>query len=159
MSVDPVVYGFDVGPVTLLHDPYFQAEIIEDARVTAIPNTEKWFMGMTALRGHLIPVFDIGAFIDDANRSTVTKRKIVVVGANEEAAGIYIDSLPTRILPASLQVTDEYDVPELVKSAVRGAHTVDGNIWLDTDYPYFFELLGENLSATNGADSRAEVEH
>lgn len=159
MSVDPVVYGFDVGPLTLLHDPYFQAEIIEDARIAPIPNTQNWFMGMFALRGHLIPVFDIGSLVSNTNSNSDANMKIVIIGANEEAAAIQIKSLPERILPDSLVLKEEYDVPEFVEPSIRAAHSVEQTLWLDPDYPYFFELLGEHVGASGASGVETEITH
>jgi len=146
MSVEPVVYGFDVGPLTLMHDPWFQAEIVEDVQITSIPNTHKWFMGMFALRGYLIPVFDVGVVVNESKPVSTSGVTLVVIGSNEEAAALSIATLPKRILPEGLSSLEQLDLPETIRPAIRDLYSVDETSWLDVDYPYLFELLGEQVN-------------
>lgn len=39
-----------------------RAQMILDARVARIPNTQCWFRGMLSVRGNLLPVFDLAAW-------------------------------------------------------------------------------------------------
>ncbi len=159
MSVDPVVYGFDVGSFALMHDPHYQAEIVEDAYITAIPNTHDWFMGMFVLRGYLIPVFDVGVLLSKSKPSTASKFTIAVIGANEEAAGINIASLPKRILPDRLSEKEGLELPKVIEPAVRDVYTFETTPWLDLDFPYFFELLGEQVNRSYDITLAGEAEH
>lgn len=159
MSVDPVVYGFDVGTVALMHDPQYQAEIVEDVSVTAIPNTQDWFMGMFVLRGYLVPVFDIGVLLSESKPGSMQKLTIAVIGANEEAAGINIASLPRRILPQNLVSEEEVHAPEFIKPAIRDLYSHENTPWLDLDFPYFFELLGEKVNKSYDHALASETEH
>lgn len=159
MSVDPVVYGFDVGSVALMHDPHYQAEIVEDVVVTAIPNTQDWFMGMFVLRGYLIPAFDVGVLLGESKPASKQKITLAVIGANEEAAGINIASLPKRILPENLASEKTLDTPEFIKPAIRDLYSHENTPWLDLDYPYFFELLGEKVNKSYDQVLASETEH
>lgn len=161
MSVEPVVYGFDTGSAALMHDPYYQTEIVEDVSVTSIPNTEAWFMGMTVLRGYLIPVFDVGVLFGGSSSNSNMKTTIAVVGSNDEAAALSIASLPKRILPDSLSSESEESirVPDFLKPAIREQYSFEETSWLDVDFAYFFELLGEHVNKSYDFSLAAETTH
>mgnify|MGYP003952499105 CR=1 FL=1 len=48
----------------LLLPPGDVAELVRGARVSAVPNTPSWFVGLINRRGNLVPVFDLLHYFD-----------------------------------------------------------------------------------------------
>lgn len=73
-------------------------EIIKPPKVTNVPNTEEYILGVINLRGQVIPVIDLknklGLKEDDTkDLSKAKNKKIVVINIKDMLIGLYVDGV------------------------------------------------------------------
>ncbi len=133
-----------VGSIGLLLPGNVVSEVVDKAVVCRLPNTHAWFSGVVSSRGNMIPVFDLHKLF--SIKSTAEKRRLIVIGENETAVGIWIDGFP-RLLKFDDEdlTTSEPAVPSLIREHSRQYFLKDGQTWIDWDIGTFFTALGKLL--------------
>lgn len=88
-------------------------EIIRPQQITTIPRTPEYLLGVTSLRGKLIPVVDLKRMLSLTGKDNVTRQKIIILKGNKGPIGVMVDRiagvvrLPTRSLTESPPHLDE----------------------------------------------------
>ena len=136
-------YAFTVGNVGLIADINAGSEVITEFNLCAIPNTPAWFAGVINLRGNLIPVFDLSLLFDKENQHSKNKY-IIIVGKQEQAAGILTEKLPV-VLRNPDTLSEIPDVPEILKDHVRTAYKQEDTVWLEFEHEPFFDEIGKQI--------------
>lgn len=138
-------YGYRIGGIGLLHDPALGVQITTAPGVFALPNTQPWCLGLANLRGNLIPVYDLAPLLEVTPPRR--RNKLLVVGGEQESAGVLIDDTPaqiqvdTRHSPAS-----DTKAPAFLRPHLRRVWTLDGEVWLDIDYGSLFAQLHDQAA-------------
>ena len=87
-------YGFRLHDLQLLLDFDIRSEVINDAVVTPLPLMPSYVTGLCNVRGNLVPVYDMHEKLGmDKPSSGASKKKILVLGENENMAGIEIQDM------------------------------------------------------------------
>ena len=68
-------------------------EIINDAEVTAIPNTSPYVKGVISRRGVIIPILDLRKYLGFDDSQPRRKTRIIVIGHKQSMAGLPVDSV------------------------------------------------------------------
>lgn len=112
-------------------DTRYVCEIAQKARISPLPGTPAHVVGVHDLRGHLIPVFDLGALLDLRHAISPTADWAIVCGETQPEFLILTDGMPKvaqlpreEIVPAALGD---------VGGSWGAAMTTDGTIILDGD--------------------------
>ncbi len=99
----------------------YAREVVRLTGFTKIPSTEDFLLGVTNLRGEIVPVFDLMLFFGFASQGLSDRSRVIVVGAEEVEFGIIADSV---------QAVAEFPIEALVAEAVfegkRGGECVRG---------------------------------
>jgi purine-binding chemotaxis protein CheW len=82
--LDGQCYGFDIEYIL---------EIIGVQGVTRVPKIPHYIIGITNLRGKVIPVIDMRLRFDKARRDYDAKTCVIVVEVNEEVVGLVVDAI------------------------------------------------------------------
>lgn len=140
-QIEQTRYAFTVGGVGLIADTNSGSEVITEFKLCAIPNTPAWFGGVINLRGNLIPVFDLSLLFDIENKHARNKY-IIIIGKQEQAAGILIEKLPVVLRNADV-LPELPDIPEILKNHIRTAYKQGDAVWLEFDHEPFFDEIGK----------------
>jgi len=109
--------------------------------ITAVPGTRSWLLGVANIRGNLLPVVDLQAFL--LGRPTVPGRRsrVLVIEHGGVFSGLLVDQMVgIRHFRASEQTTQTVPMPEAIGRFVDNHFEHDQAIW-----PVFSMLkLAEN---------------
>lgn len=122
--------GFRVG------DHYFvspMSEVTELLRVpsfTRLPNVKPWVLGVSNIRGRLIPIIDLNAFFSYESSTPIRSRRILVIEQNEQSDGLVVDGVEgMQYFSADSFQNTVPDLPDALKSFVIGHFVKDKRIW------------------------------
>lgn len=134
-------HGYSIGQYHFLVTTLTQAEVIDETTIYPIPKSQPGLQGLINVRGSLIPVFDIKLLLNLENSK---KEHILVLGKDNKAIAILVDSLPTQpsIEDKMLQAPPIHnDIREYVSDTYMDK---ENNVWLDFDYECFFTDLAKS---------------
>lgn len=95
-------------------DIHYVQEInkLSDTNVTAVPNTASYIMGVTNLRGKVIPVINFSNYLGlEFSENTDNNRKIIVINFQGRTLGLTVDSV-SEVLRIDNSIIEP--VPQLV---------------------------------------------
>ena len=137
-------YGINIGEQNLLFDKQILCETALDKEIYPIPNLPGWLHGIINLRGNLVPVFAINAFLS-GNIQKNKKNIIFVINKGADAIGLLIDKLPVTLeidTADSAIVMNTYEkTPEIFLGCINTVYKLGPDIWLEIDA----KMLIENI--------------
>ncbi len=68
-------------------------QIIQMSYITSIPETPKYIRGILHLRGHNIPIIDLGLRLSEAASEKGDEAKIIVLSTSEGELGLIVESI------------------------------------------------------------------
>ncbi len=92
------------------------SEIIPLPRITPVPGVKPWLLGITNLRGTVISVVDLKAFLSGRSTATSLRNRVVVVRADEWGYGLLVDEV---IGMRPLMADSATDKPENLDPGLR----------------------------------------
>lgn len=104
-------------------------EIVKPQKITVIPNTEPYLLGITSLRGKIIPVVDLRKMLslDGVAEGGYRKRKILILKGPKGAVGALIDRVMGVIRLSALGIVETPPhLPEAQMKFIEGVAVVDG---------------------------------
>jgi len=122
----PAIETLELLPFRLGREHYaietrYAREVVRLTGFTAVPSTEDFLLGVTNLRGEILPVFDLMRFFGFASQGLSDRSRVIVVGGAEVEFGIIADSVQAieRVPTAAL-------VGDAVFEGKRGGECVRG---------------------------------
>lgn len=85
--------GFRLDAVSLVTPVGEVREILELPRVTRVPGTAPWVLGIANVRGNLLPIMDLKGFLDDGRTAPGRRSRVLVIRYGELAAGLLVDEV------------------------------------------------------------------
>lgn len=112
-------YAFRIGEIH---------EIIRPQKVTMIPKTGSHLLGITSLRGKIIPVIDLKRLLSlNGNTGEQEKRKILILKGPKGPIGALIDRVVGVIRPSASKIVETPPhLPEAQTRFIEGVAIVDG---------------------------------
>ncbi|MDO6462254.1 chemotaxis protein CheW [Granulosicoccaceae sp. 1_MG-2023] len=102
-----------VGTAQLLCGVSRVAEIADPGPVTPVCGTVGWFAGLAGLRGNVLPVTDLAAFLGVREEGPGEHARVLVIRRDEENFGLLVDEvLGLRKFPAAALSADVASVPD-----------------------------------------------
>ncbi len=104
-------------------------EIVRPQRITSIPNTEPYLLGITSLRGKIIPVVDLRRMLSlgGSSEGAEKKQKILILKGPKGAIGALIDSVTGVIRPSLSKIVETpLHLREEETRFIEGVAIVDG---------------------------------
>jgi chemotaxis signal transduction protein len=109
----------------------YTREVVRLTGFTPVPGVEDFLLGVTNLRGEIVPVFDLMLFFGFASQGLSDRSRVIVIGIEEVAFGIIADTvLAVAHVPADALVDDAVFEGRRGGECVRGI-TRDARIVLD----------------------------
>ncbi|WP_283788942.1 chemotaxis protein CheW [Bermanella sp. WJH001] len=106
------------------------SEILTAPKLTQVPGVKHWVQGVANVRGRLIPVMDLAAFLGGRSTSGRNKRTLIIE-KGDLLNGLTVDAvLGMQYFPVeSKQDSSDLDVPDQAKAFISGAYLRDGELW------------------------------
>ena len=138
-------HSFNVGSIGILIPAETISELVEEVAYCQLPNTNTVLHGMANVRGKIIPIFDLHAYLK-LEPSNEKARKILVIGKGEDAAAVLIDEYPVRLLTTT---EDEYmgtpPIADELQEHVKACYQTEQKIWSDIDMTSLFSSLSQHI--------------
>lgn len=96
--------GFRIGQYHLLGGIAEVNEILPVPVVTPVPGTRKWLVGVANVRGNLVPVVDMSAFVDLGATELTESSRLLLVRQPAGSIGLLVDEVLGQRSVASDQV-------------------------------------------------------
>lgn len=85
--------GFRVGRMKLVAALGDVNEILYFPRITKIPGTKNWVMGMANIRGNLMPIIDLHGYLGKPSATTGPRTRILIINHLDLWAGLLVDEV------------------------------------------------------------------
>ena len=69
------------------------SEILELPESTKLPRVKSWVTGLANVRGRLLPIIDLAAFLGGSLTSAVRDRRVLVLDINNVYVGVAVDAV------------------------------------------------------------------
>lgn len=119
-----------------------EALSLEEQSVTPVPNSPTFLLGLTNLRGEILPVADFGRFInnEEVNRSLPDNRILVVESPNPNDVklppipiGLAVDKIEGVLYLEPDKIVSAEEVDEDIAPLLRGLYDYQGRLLLIVD--------------------------
>jgi chemotaxis signal transduction protein len=123
-------YGVMVGTTGVLV-PEGRSEVFADLKVEPLPMAPSALVGLTNIRGTLVPVFDLAKVFDDVQVSGTDRAFVLVIGQGNDRYGLVIQGYPhalKKLAAVSMPVLSAALMPY-----ATDAQEADGQIWIEAN--------------------------
>jgi twitching motility protein PilI len=146
------IFGIHIAELGLLVSKDSYCEVLDKIHVNALPNVHPWLSGIINLRGNLIPVFDLLLMLEEGTADNKKKRRLMVIGQGDKAAGLWIDGFPEIKDSECFQPLNELPVlPQLLQRFVASGYREKGQVWIDVKFEELFKALGRHQQVSEEA--------
>jgi twitching motility protein PilI len=106
------------------------SEILTAPKLTPVPGVKHWVQGVANVRGRLIPVMDLAAFLGGRAASQRTKRTLIIE-KGDVLNGLVVDAVlgMQYFSTESKDTSSSLGLSETAKPFVSGSYTRDGEDW------------------------------
>ncbi len=120
-----------IGELLLLTPREDVTEVMMPPQVTRVPGAQPWLRGIIQLRGQLIPLTDLRAFLFDAPAAGIGDARVLVAAHRQIPAGLIVDEVyGLRRLPETARRSVNIDLlPPRVRPCVESGFWLDDRIW------------------------------
>ncbi len=110
-------------------------EVLKIRDVTPIPHSEGHIMGVTSLRGRMLPIVDLGRLLGLTAGTRDEKSRIVVVSSDEEDTGLLVDRVTgvVRIAQDSVRPAPETLAHGAEAEFIKGIARKDEKLYILLD--------------------------
>ena len=122
--------GFRMGEHRFVAPMSEVTELLRVPAYTRLPNVKPWILGVSNIRGRLIPILDLNAFFSYPSSEPIRSRRILVIEQNEQSDGLVIDSVegmpyfPVEGFDESIP-----DLPDSIRPFITGQYVKEKRIW------------------------------
>jgi twitching motility protein PilI len=105
-------------------------EVIAPPKLTRVPGAKRWLLGVANLHGNLLPIIDLGLWLDQPAVATGRDQRVLVLDSERIAAGFLVDEIGGH-----RQFGPNDQRPELVQDCgtmvpyLLGAFSREGRSW------------------------------
>lgn len=89
-------------------------EILQTPRVTKVPGVRNWMLGVSNIRGRLVPILDLAGLLSVPSKASWKTRRVLVIGEGDQQNGLLVDAVlgmqqfPTHLMSQQIQVEANY---------------------------------------------------
>lgn len=104
-------------------------EILQTPKVTKVPGVKNWMLGVSNIRGRLVPILDLAGLLDVPSKANWKTRRVLVIGEGDQQNGLLVDAvLGMQQFPSHL-LNNQVNVEESYAPYVCGGFERDGASW------------------------------
>lgn len=132
--------AFRIGHLHLIAPFATASELVEMPDVYPLPRTPRNLLGLVNMHGRIVPLFDL-AEIFETTHLPREKRMVLVMGHGNDAAGIVIDGLPSRLVFSPDDQIIPPALPAAAATAVVATYVQGKDAWLEFNYAQLLDQL------------------
>lgn len=137
-------HGFLLETLGFLLPPALRCELVENIPICALPGTAPWLLGMTHLRGKILPVFDLKRLVFGGTTAPRYQRYLCV-DVDERGFALGVGRMPFAVsLQAQHRLARIAGIPELLQAHCQAVYHHE-HFWIDLDFKAFFRQHAEQL--------------
>ena len=122
--------GFRIGDHSFVSPMSEVTELLRVPAFTRLPNVKPWILGVSNIRGRLIPIIDLSTFFSINAESPLRSRRILVIEQNEQPDGLVVDGVEGMQYFDVETYSDAIPpMPEQLQPYVMGHFQKDNRIW------------------------------
>ena len=85
--------GFRIGDVRLVAPFGEVSEVLSLPALTKVPSAQPWVLGLANVRGTLLPILDLGMFLEGRKTPINSRTRMIVVSQKGVMAGLVVDEV------------------------------------------------------------------
>lgn len=122
--------GFRIGGHHFVSPMSEVTELLRVPAFTRLPNVKSWVLGVSNIRGRLIPLIDLGLFLSSETNIPIRNRRILVIEQDEQSDGLVVDGVDgMQYFDINSYVDELPPLPEAVRPFVMGHFVKEGVTW------------------------------
>jgi len=122
--------GFRLGSLYLVAPLGEVAEILTPLSLSKVPRTKSWVCGIANVRGNLMPIMDLQAYLHDRAAFLNRRSRILVVNHNGVYSGLVVDAvLGLRHFPDDQRCDELPGDDERIHEYMTQGFKADGEHW------------------------------
>lgn len=122
--------GFRLGGVNLVAPLAQVREVLVPQPLSRVPGTKQWVAGIANVRGTLLPVFDLHAFLGRPAAPRGRHTRTLVVAHRIAGAGLIVEAVAgLRHFSEEERCADLADLPDALRPYLAGGFRQGGQIW------------------------------
>ena len=138
-------FGFLVGGWALLCPLQMGREVLLPPVISRIPNAAPWMAGVANIRGAIVPVFDLAIAMGETD-PVLSGKYVLVLGEDENSAGLLIDGLPRqRMFAAGDRIKSLPPHPEILRTHILAVYRKDETLWFEMDFASLLAAMGGQI--------------
>lgn len=138
-------HGFELPNMGILIPPALRCEIVENLQTCPLPGTAAWLLGMTQLRGRILPVFDLQRLLFGNGNKLKSKNRMLVIEPQKKGLALVLPSIPRRLeLSEQHILSGNGGVPEAIEPYCRKVF-YDRVLWVELDIEALFNQVTQKL--------------
>ena len=150
-------YAFRIGTWWFLVPLDRQAEVTPRQTCSRLPFTRTWCLGLTNHRGDLVPVYDLGAMIEE-ERGRGDGRYFLMLGRREARAGLCIDEIRSLRIPEEAHFVPLYPMRHFPDDFDCRGIRLEGTFFAEVDFTELLGILTERALLFGADDPSREGE-
>ncbi len=132
-------YGFQIGTNHLLAPLNVYCELLTQVRIEALPNSPEHFLGLSNVRGNLVPVYQLEPLLGE---KPITPKYALVIGNLQQAGALLINAKPKPYDLNSFQQCEQaIAINDLLQNAVVAQYENDNTLWHMINHKQLFQQL------------------
>lgn len=129
------------GSLNLLINEDTLGEVIENIEICPLPQTSNSLVGMSSVRGNIVPIFDLHQLLDMEHAQQ--RDNVMVVGSGNDKVGFLIDNLPKKVrFTAEDRISRKPPLPKKLMPFIKNCFH-QGELWIEWDIFDFFSSFGK----------------
>ncbi len=122
--------GFRIGQYHFVSPMSEVSELLRVPAHTRLPNVKPWVMGVSNIRGRLIPLIDLSTFFGAESKVPIRSRRILVIDQGEQMDGLVVDGVDgMQYFAADSFDSNIPDLPYELQQFVFGHFKKEDTIW------------------------------
>lgn len=145
-------YGVCMGGYNILAPQGLYCELLTGVQIAPLPNSPAHFLGLTNVRGNLIPVYQLEPLLNIPNPK---QTYVLLMGTLPNAGAVVVTSKPTQFDLATLQRSEPSEpLPDILQCALTATYQYQQSYWYAIDHISLFNQLA---NAGNAGESTEKI--
>lgn len=122
--------GFRLGEHYMVSPMSEVTELLRVPAYTRLPNVKPWVLGVSNIRGRLIPLVDLNLYFSTDVKDPLRSRRVLVIEQNDQADGLIVDGVEgMQYFPIDSFSEEVPNLPDAIKPYIIGHFVKDRRIW------------------------------
>ena len=111
------------------------SRIDKNRKISPIPSSLRWHKGLMSVRGQLVNIIDLSAYLMDKTTEINTKTRIIIVDRGDFHTGFLVNEVLGLLKTDTKEKTSTIDtiLPGKLANACRRSLLIDNTVWTELD--------------------------